>query len=997
MRFKIQFIVFISAISILFIAIWSSIPKVNFKITYDERVGNPINGITFSNLWLTTEEDTIHCDQVHLLITSLNPFTFKIEISECYIQIRFRNRGGRSLWFIPFRISGKIRLNDGKLRIGDQVVKDINANARVEAFGPIIEFDLNNLFCEYQRKQLFASGHVSLTPGMLEIMNGEVFTEGTKISLNGSLLSDRAKFDIDGSIDLRYLLGVSGEVIFKGKVLYEEGIFNSDLAGEVTDLFNIESTPLLINISRDTIRAIFPRIESDPGFASAQVLFVGTVLKRIDLDFENFQMSKYFPQINLPVDGHLSLNKGRWQGQLSSQSTGFDSIIVSGETTCLDIRGFNQDGFCEIKGNRDSLLVGFARFPIVCLGQILNFKGQGMLTGVIRKDGSNLSGEFELSRVKVGILKSDLLKCVIPSLQIPKMKGSAKINGYGLEIAGVEIGEFAGSYDNGHLTLTSGDSITLKANRSDRSLIITHLNARTRRLLLTSLNPFSIKLDHGFKIDDLNLYANDGLVKGSITISHEPSFDLKVVGLDIHKIDPLFKGKFSLEGKGRRIDFAVDNLQFQNHKFGRLTGGLIFKTDRVETEGSIENLSFAGSIYPEPKVRFRLDGLPLSHFWFLNDYLQVDDCRLKGEVILSKASEGNIIVSGPTLLVRATRSLIRDLTGRITIKGNRVIFTTLKGKTDQGDVSAKGWLDIKRFQLDTLHLNIVYDRGYISLPNINGYSNGQFSIDAGKRLLVNGTVDVIEGIYSYSLAEMEGFAKRIDDKLDLDLMITAPKGIMLRGDLVNSYLDGELRLQKKKGIYSISGEFISNRGDIHYLDHTMRLEYANITFINDPDINPLIDLRASMPTRTAYRIIFRVTGRLREPIFTFSSDPEGLSEQDIITYLNTGFTWTELQEMGSEDKISSLASERLIRLMTYSLSKELKGISGLDYLEIEKSQLSIGKYLKPNIFFSYTHRLGDFSDDAFELDYTIRPRERIVFEKLKEGEYSLQYKLRIKF
>ena len=994
MRFKISFAIFLAMTTLVTIIFWNSIARVNkLQWNYDEGIGDPFTGMVIKNLRGYSQTDTITCDRLFFRINSINPLDFKVSIHRCHVKIGKKTGLAEDLWFIPIRFSGHIRIWNGTVRVGDNLFTKVNTRLELRGFGPEIKTSIQELTADYQGQKISVKGEIGLTPFGVEVEAGSLSTRGINIGgISGSIYKRSGHLNGRGRVDLTLFSSFKGSGEIEGEIEWEEEGFNVDLNGLAFGLLDCDTIPIVINITGDTTKVIMPEIESEPGFASARFFLVGNSIKRGRIELDRFQIERFLP-LSFVLTGEIIISGDRISGTLSGPD--IDSLTIRGQDGIFRIIGRSGAGRMVFDGQPDSFLISFDRFP---LGPIFNLKkidGDGTVSGVVKYEKDNLSGELELTTPNIGMIKADFIKLVFPDLDLQDYTGNGKLEVAGLKIGRNLVGELTIDYHDRNLIVRSGDTISVEMVWEDSLLSIKRLSGRGHGVTIKNLDEFQISFKDDIKIQNLALSLNDGQVRGSVAMGKRPRFNLSGEKIRLNGISPDLIGVLSFRGDGDQIDYEIEGLNYCRSQLGRLKGSIIIGADKsLKVTGSGQGFKF---ILSERSLNLDLESFPLSRLWFLKPYLQIEKGVVSGTINLGKGAGGRCRAKVDQLTVIATKTRINNLTGIIAIKGKRIILSSFSARTEQGSFKGNGWIDLKDFNVDTLHLEIEFVRAYITIPNIHGYADGKLVIDAGRRIRIKGHFDVSDAIYSYSLSGISIPTHQEDDGVDLDLLVRAPTGVMLKGDLLNSELEGELRIKKRHGLISLSGDFSSNRGTIHYLDHILTLDYANVIFINDPEINPLIDLRASMPSRLGYRIIIRVTGRLREPIFNFSSEPAGLSEQDIISYLNTGFTWSEIQQMGSGDRISSLVSQRLIRLLTFSLARELKGISGLDYLDVELSQIRIGKYLRPNLFVSYTHNLGTFTSDAFEVDYLLRPRERVVIEKHEEGEYSVQYKIRFKF
>ncbi|MCG3173633.1 MAG: hypothetical protein GMKNLPBB_01832 [Myxococcota bacterium] len=136
-------------------------------------------------------------------------------------------------------------------------------------------------------------------------------------------------------------------------------------------------------------------------------------------------------------------------------------------------------------------------------------------------------------------------------------------------------------------------------------------------------------------------------------------------------------------------------------------------------------------------------------------------------------------------------------------------------------------------------------------------------------------------------------------ELRLDLDIRADKTIELKNSLVEGTLSCDLKITGDAGEPAIKGTLSSNTGELKFRDAVWTVTSGELTFDGGAKFNPGVRLRAETERRN-YKISMMVTGtadKLDPPVFT--SNPPGLSEQDIFLLLALGLTTADAQNLGA--------------------------------------------------------------------------------------------------
>ncbi|RKX70833.1 hypothetical protein DRP53_03570, partial [candidate division WOR-3 bacterium] len=435
MRFKLQFLGFL-LISILITAvILRSFPRLDLRIEYERRVGGPFRGMILKGLKIISRSDTITARQAFLLIRSLNPFEFELNLSGT--KLKFLPGGGKEpgFWFIPIRVQGDIHLLSGSVILARDSITDLDLDLRMQGFGPNLSGSIDRIqFC-YRQKKFQAGGEVILTPGGVEIKKGRVTTGGLDLLLSGLIIRGRGGFEVSGRLDLDRFTSYPGQLHLSGRIDWDRGRIGSNLTGTLTNFLRPETIPVIISSLGDSIRIVFPEVRSEPGFASGWAVWKKGELDAFAIELDRFQLNRYLP-INLILTGRLTRRAGRLSGRFQSLPLGIDSILVAGRLDSLSISIYSIDGQAMWMGRPDSFLFSLHNFPINPLLTPFGLGGEGRVTGVIKREGSIIAGELTGQSIRSHGLRGDQIRAVFPSFSLTDYSGSGEV-----EILGLGIGK----------------------------------------------------------------------------------------------------------------------------------------------------------------------------------------------------------------------------------------------------------------------------------------------------------------------------------------------------------------------------------------------------------------------------------------------------------------------------------------------------------------------------------------------------------------------------
>src|SRR5690554_2483505 len=146
----------------------------------------------------------------------------------------------------------------------------------------------------------------------------------------------------------------------------------------------------------------------------------------------------------------------------------------------------------------------------------------------------------------------------------------------------------------------------------------------------------------------------------------------------------------------------------------------------------------------------------------------------------------------------------------------------------------------------------------------------------------------------------------------------------ISGKDMNFELTGLLHATSEKENIFIDGEVEILRGHYSLYGKRFNIEDAKIIFINDKDLNPVLDIKASYKfreennRRTLYLLI---SGNLHSPSLSFILDSEQISEADAVSYIIFGKNMNELSNreqssVGNEISAESIATSLLLNNIT---------------------------------------------------------------------------------
>ncbi len=187
-------------------------------------------------------------------------------------------------------------------------------------------------------------------------------------------------------------------------------------------------------------------------------------------------------------------------------------------------------------------------------------------------------------------------------------------------------------------------------------------------------------------------------------------------------------------------------------------------------------------------------------------------------------------------------------------------------------------------------------------------------------------------------------AKGASDPIALNLQISAPNGIFVRGRGIDAELGGDLTVTGTAIAPIVGGGFKMRRGRIVILTKRLDFTEGDITF--GGGLIPVLDMKAT--TSSAQTVItISVTGIANDPTIAFSSAP-ALPQDEVLARLIFGQSMSRLSPLQIAqlaDAVSQLAGGG-----SSSLLETLRSNLGVDDLDINtdstgQTTVSVGRYI----------------------------------------------------
>ncbi|MGH6922955.1 MAG: translocation/assembly module TamB domain-containing protein, partial [Propylenella sp.] len=353
----------------------------------------------------------------------------------------------------------------------------------------------------------------------------------------------------------------------------------------------------------------------------------------------------------------------------------------------------------------------------------------------------------------------------------------------------------------------------------------------------------------------------------------------------------------------------------------------------------------------------------------------VSNNRLVIDRLNARSGEGNVAAEG-SLGLDPNAGLPVDM--RVNVRGARYVDGTLIAATFDAELTLSGSLTGS----PTLQGSVTLKRTEITVPErLPGDSVAVAVEHVVPPPPVERTLAIVREREN-GRAEGGGGPSGIT----LDVAVSAPRQIFVRGRGLDAELGGDLRLIGPVSSVGASGSFELIRGRLDILTQRITLDRGILTFTGDLD--PILDFIGT--TRSGdVTVTVAISGRASDPEITFTSVPD-LPQDEILAQLIFGKGIGELSPLQIA-RLGAAASE-LAGGGGGALSR-LRASTGLDDLDIvvdEEGQaaLAAGRYVSENVYVGVQQgTTAEKSRVTIDLDITKGVKARAGYSV--EGESSL--------
>ncbi len=504
----------------------------------------------------------------------------------------------------------------------------------------------------------------------------------------------------------------------------------------------------------------------------------------------------------------------------------------------------------------------------------------------------------------------------------------------------------------------------------------------------------------GIRVSGLQIGDIVGLLQSDVTAHGTIVLDAKLTGT---RAAPKLRGAA-----------GIANATYQGAPLPDLRATLEYADRRVESHAELSrgeesplatlnanvpvNLaldSVSGSrLLEEPmKVDFYADSLPLDALPKFTDAI----ADVKGRLIGALAARGT--PKHPSLAGRFDLDLasfrivpmgvtLGNIAGVVRMLGDSIAIDTLHGTAGVGTVVLGGALGVKELTRPSFSLRIT-GRNALVLDTEQGrlFADANLTVKGPyDHVVIGGRFDILNGVIYIPPAGQASVIALNDpavfhvvgdsaeavesgllpsesplmQNLEVNVALGVSHDTWVRSPEANVEIYSPdtlaVSLSPAKKAITLSGVMNTDRGDYTYLGRRFILSHGSLTFANEPEINPLLQINATrtinLAGRGAVDINIGINGTLQQPSITLGSDAQPpISQSDLLSYLAFGQSSSSLLQIGGTSAVgggvnggpAGLATRQLAAVALDVLAKDaqanLSRSLGTDVLNITPADL----------------------------------------------------------
>ncbi len=590
------------------------------------------------------------------------------------------------------------------------------------------------------------------------------------------------------------------------------------------------------------------------------------------------------------------------------------------------------------------------------------------------------------------------------------------------------VDNIAASYSESGVVLAPARLKVLGTEMRLTGLTLTQQEAKVG-IAADSLSLKNLALALGSRIDA------DGLLDFDLTVGGTPQDPRINLGFDLRHV---VAGQASIDSATVSLSYARGILQtdrffiYRNGNKSTLSGRFPINLA----------LDAAGTRIPDGQISLDAELNDVGAWIFLPLKNMIDVAEGRIDAVLSlRGTPRNPLMTGtmdiatPRVIFRPTLTTVNDVVAKLRLEGERLEIVSVSGKAKDGRVDVNGYVSFEGLTPEDYRVNVkARDASMEGLHRdvSNAVVDADVVIGRGREMpTVEGEINVKTCLLTTEFRSQAVPMAAVKHDVSYDIRVRADRNVKLKNRDADIEMSTDVRVRWRPGTMILSGTMEILGGTFSYSGVTrpFTVKKGEFRFTNAPELNPSIDVEAEAVVRVTRRrmlpdsaqtvivvgmvpITLTVTGTMLEPEFSlavrevpreFEEMGVNITTTDMLYYLGLGFSPTDAPS--PEFNPLTRAGDVGLSMLHKRIARQLEKSIGVDEITVQtelfgeerSAQLVVGKYVRPDVYVSYSHDLFSKVKDEYKVEYYVWKGSSIVGSRDNQGRYNLGVGFKVRY
>jgi autotransporter translocation and assembly factor TamB len=418
----------------------------------------------------------------------------------------------------------------------------------------------------------------------------------------------------------------------------------------------------------------------------------------------------------------------------------------------------------------------------------------------------------------------------------------------------------------------------------------------------------------------------------------------------------------------------------------------VLNVEQLHLASRLGDLKASGRVNPWGAIDLQVDGrVPLSVLPVLRPEIREASGllslvgRIEGTAAAPRPA-GEARIQGGAFQLRDRPEILRDLEARLLISPQGLRLVEATGSLGRGRIQASGDAVLEGWQPRAYRIAVTGRN--VSIAPFEGLQTA-WDVDLeltgqGDRMLLRGEGRLVQGRYTGQLNLVTMLLERQAEPtadaspgIPIHVILLLNNNLRVDTNWARLQVGGRLSLEGTTARPIVLGSLESQEGRITFRKHRWTITSAAIRFVDPRRIEPILDVTGRALIKQ-YDVTLRLSGRLNELVFRFSSVP-ALKQQELLSLVTTGTTTATAGSAFGE--VGQLLAEDILGVATGGYAPETFGV---EKTEKNEQVFNVGKQVTEDVRVLYSQSLSGASKRVLRIEY------QVIGPLLLSGEQDFQ-------